>query len=47
MDNENKIVEIFGFSYGFGKADHEISKAEVDKDSRYSDYKVMWSDEGY
>jgi len=47
LDNENKKVEIFGFSYGFGKADHELSKAEVDKDSRYSDYKVMWSDEGY
>ena len=41
-----KTVSIFGFSYGFGKADHAIS-ADVCRTYFGEDYTVTWSDEGY
>lgn len=44
---EEKIINIFGFSYGFGLADHAISKEVVEKDERYKDYDVTWSNDGY
>lgn len=47
MDESEKKVSIFGFSYGFGKAAHELSKEEVEKDARFADFEVTCSDEGY
>lgn len=44
--NEKKIL-IYGFSYGFGRADHEISQNVVREDSSYKDFKISWSNEGY
>uniref|UniRef100_A0A0A9ZD48 Sex-regulated protein janus-A n=2 Tax=Lygus hesperus TaxID=30085 RepID=A0A0A9ZD48_LYGHE len=40
-----KIIKIYGYSQGFGKADHEISSELVKK--AFPDYNVTWSDEGY
>jgi phosphohistidine phosphatase len=47
LDTDAKNISIFGFSYGFGKADHEISKRVVQADQRYADYDITTSDEGY
>ena len=47
LDEENKRISIFGHSYGFGQADHALSKAVVDADPRYQDFDVTWSNEGY
>jgi Janus/Ocnus family (Ocnus) len=47
FDVDNKIIEIFGHSYGFGLANHEISRMVVLEDPRYQDYSVTWSNDGY
>mmetsp|Transcript_3742 Transcript_3742/g.5640 ORF Transcript_3742/g.5640 Transcript_3742/m.5640 type:complete len:210 (+) Transcript_3742:3-632(+) len=47
MCRDKRIVEIFGHSYGFGRADHDLSKSVVEADESYSDYTVTWSNEGY
>ena len=47
LDTSAKSVYIYGFSYGFGKADHALSQLTVEADPRYKGYKVTWSDEGY
>jgi len=47
LDEEKKEISIFGYSYGFGRADHEISKNVIEADSRYKDFKVTWSNDGY
>ena len=39
-------VRIYGFSYGFGKADHAVS-AEVCRAHFGADTRLEWSDEGY
>lgn len=47
FDEDQKEISIYGYSYGFGKADHERSAEIVRQDERYKDYHVSWSDEGY
>lgn len=47
LDKDAKKISIFGFSYGFGQPDHEISKRVVQSDSRYADYDISTSNEGY
>ena len=47
LDNDAKKISIFGFSYGFGQPDHDISKRVVHTDSRYADYDITTSNEGY
>jgi phosphohistidine phosphatase len=47
LDNENKKISIFGFSYGFGRADHSISKNAIESNETYEDYEVTWSNDGY
>lgn len=42
---ENKKINIFGYSQGFGQADHSISSELIKK--KYPDYTVTWSNEGY
>jgi phosphohistidine phosphatase len=46
-DTDARKISIYGFSYGFGKANHEISKIIVLEDPRYKDYEVTFSDDGY
>jgi phosphohistidine phosphatase len=47
LDSTKKTISVFGYSYGFGLADHSISKAVILKDPRYKDFDVTWSNEGY
>ena len=47
LDNVKKTCSIYGYSYGFGLADHALSKAVVETDDRYNDYDITWSNEGY
>ncbi|XP_073958131.1 14 kDa phosphohistidine phosphatase-like isoform X2 [Choristoneura fumiferana] len=42
---DSKKIHIYGYSQGYGKADHEIA-AKLIKDS-YPDYTISVSDEGY
>ena len=43
----SKKMRIYGFSYGFGLADHAISREVVLEDERYRDYEVTISNDGY
>lgn len=47
LDNEKQTISIYGYSYGFGLADHALSKSVVEKDPTWKDYEVTWSNEGY
>nr|XP_020664796.1 14 kDa phosphohistidine phosphatase isoform X1 [Pogona vitticeps] len=40
-----KKLHIYGYSVGFGQAKHSISTEKLK--TRYPDYEVTWSDEGY
>ncbi|CAG2105316.1 unnamed protein product [Medioppia subpectinata] len=43
---EEKTILIFGYSQGFGKADHSIASKILKE--HYKDYEsITWSDEGY
>ena len=44
---DQRIINIFGYSYGFGLADHQLSKKVVEEDGRFVGYAVDWSNEGY
>ena len=44
---DQRIINIFGYSYGFGLADHQLSKKVVEEDGRWVGYAVDWSNEGY
>ena len=47
LDDDAKKISVFGFSYGFGLADHARSKELIQADDRYKDYDVVVSDDGY
>jgi phosphohistidine phosphatase len=47
LDNKTKKIHIYGFSYGFGLADHAISKSIILDDPRYSSFDVTYSNDGY
>ncbi|KAH9397728.1 14 kDa phosphohistidine phosphatase [Tyrophagus putrescentiae] len=40
-----KTIRIYGYSQGYGQADHSISCALVKKE--YPEYTVTWSNDGY
>ena len=42
---DEKTIRVYGFSQGFGQADHSKTCELLRK--HYSDYKVDWSNEGY
>lgn len=43
---DKKIIEVYGYSQGFGKADHGITVDLLKK--KYSDYsKITFSNDGY
>lgn len=47
LDTLGKEMLIYGFSYGFGPADHVLSRKVVLRDPRYRHFKVTTSTEGY
>lgn len=47
LDTSARRIAIFGFSYGFGRADHSLSQQVVQEDPRYKDFHVTISNEGY
>mmetsp|Transcript_54428 Transcript_54428/g.80793 ORF Transcript_54428/g.80793 Transcript_54428/m.80793 type:complete len:176 (-) Transcript_54428:484-1011(-) len=47
LDENNKKISIFGYSYGFGRADHSVTKSVIDNDEGFKGYDVTWSDNGY
>lgn len=47
LDEDNKKISIFGFSYSFGLANHAISREVVLEDPRYKGWDVTISNEGY
>ena len=44
-DSKSKELKVYGYSTGFGPADHQVT-VEILK-QKYGDYKITWSDEGY
>ena len=40
-----KYIKVYGYSMGFGKADHARTVEKIK--AKYPDYRVEWSDEGY
>ena len=40
-----KEINVYGYSMGFGRADHKITVALLKE--VYPDYKISWSNEGY
>ena len=42
---EEKKINIYGHSVGFGLANHQITKDILQKD--YPDFEITWSNEGY
>jgi len=42
-----KTISIYGYSYGFGLADHALSKSVIEQDERFQNYDISWSNDGY
>jgi len=42
---KDKILIVYGYSQGYGKADH-VKTVEILK-TKYPDYNITWSDDGY
>ncbi|XP_076454616.1 14 kDa phosphohistidine phosphatase-like [Babylonia areolata] len=40
-----KQIQIYGYSVGYGKADHAITQAVLE--NHFPGYTITWSDEGY
>ncbi|VEU41819.1 unnamed protein product [Pseudo-nitzschia multistriata] len=47
LDTNKRSISVYGFSYGFGLADHALSVSVIKNDERYKDFDVTWSNEGY
>jgi phosphohistidine phosphatase len=46
-DDDDAIIKIFGYSYGFGRADHALAKDVVEKSGKFAGYSITWSNDGY
>jgi phosphohistidine phosphatase len=44
-DAAAKKILVYGYSQGFGRADHEVTVGLLKK--KYPDYSISWNDEGY
>ncbi|XP_070154994.1 14 kDa phosphohistidine phosphatase [Polyergus mexicanus] len=44
-DPDERTIKVYGYSQGFGKADHQVSVELLKK--KYPEYNITWSDEGY
>mmetsp|Transcript_17656 Transcript_17656/g.40519 ORF Transcript_17656/g.40519 Transcript_17656/m.40519 type:complete len:157 (+) Transcript_17656:73-543(+) len=47
LNTEKRTISVYGFSYGFGLADHALSVSVIKSDEKYKDYEVTWSNESY
>lgn len=47
LDDAAKTIDIYGYSYTFGRADHSLSRKVVQQDPKYQNYKINISNEGY
>ncbi len=47
LDTMNKKIIIFGFSYGFGLADHSLTKRVIMSDMTFQTFDISWSNDGY
>jgi phosphohistidine phosphatase len=47
LESDIKKMAIYGYSYGFGLADHAVSKEVCLKDPRYKDFDITISNDGY
>ncbi|KAL3806710.1 hypothetical protein ACHAXA_007585 [Cyclostephanos tholiformis] len=41
-DDDDRRIHIYGYSYGFGRADHALAMGVVGTCTRYRDYRVTW-----
>ncbi|XP_056100267.1 14 kDa phosphohistidine phosphatase [Rhinichthys klamathensis goyatoka] len=44
-EKDAKKIHVYGYSMGFGKANHSVSTEKIK--THYPDYEVTWADEGY
>jgi phosphohistidine phosphatase len=44
-DASEKRIKVYGYSQGYGKADHAKTKELLSK--TYANYNIEWTDEGY
>ncbi|KAL2719126.1 ocnus [Vespula squamosa] len=44
-DPEKKSIKVYGYSQGYGKADHQVAVQLLKK--KYTDYDITYSDDGY
>ncbi|ESN91637.1 hypothetical protein HELRODRAFT_108413 [Helobdella robusta] len=44
-DSKNKHIKVYGYSVGFGKADHKVTCNLLKE--QYKDYKIDFSNDGY
>jgi len=47
LDHDSRSISVFGYSYGFGQADHAKSTEVIRGTETYKNYDVKWSNEGY
>jgi phosphohistidine phosphatase len=47
FSKDEKKISIYGYSYGFGLADHSISQEEIERDGRFQGYDISWTNDGY
>ncbi|XP_071073222.1 14 kDa phosphohistidine phosphatase [Dasypus novemcinctus] len=43
--SRDRKVHVYGYSMGYGRAQHSISTAKIQ--AKYPDYEVTWADDGY
>eukprot|EP00062_Callorhinchus_milii_P014864 gi/632964485/ref/XP_007898419.1/ PREDICTED: 14 kDa phosphohistidine phosphatase-like [Callorhinchus milii] len=44
-NSQDKTINVYGYSVGFGRAKHEITTEKLK--AKYPDYSISWSNEGY
>jgi len=42
-----KTILIYGYSQGFGRANHALTKEILENSGQYKDYVITWSNDGY
>jgi phosphohistidine phosphatase len=47
LDTAERSINIYGYSYGFGLADHALSKSVIESDPKWNGFQIDWSNEGY
>ncbi|KAF7996165.1 hypothetical protein HCN44_011496 [Aphidius gifuensis] len=44
-NSAKQAIKVYGYSQGFGKADHQVSVGLLKQ--KYPNYVITWSDDGY